>query len=126
MSKSKKYSYQVTKESDTCWSASIIRQVSSKKTNVSKTQSDFKTEEEATIWAKAELTAFEEIQNTQNSRKNEQRKANSTIRAERSSRKAAKTAADKAEAEKAASEAEKASESVADSEGFDDYGDNYI
>jgi len=108
MSKSKKYSYQVTKESDTCWSASIIRQVSSKKTNVSKTQSDFKTEEEATIWAKAELTAFEEIQNTQNSRKNEQRKAN------------------KAEAEKAASEAEKASESVADSEGFDDYGDNYI
>jgi len=128
MSKSKKYSYLINKDSDTSWTASIVRQVSSKKNNVSKTQSEFATEQEAKEWAEAELVSFQETQTTRNSRKNEQRKANQTMRADRSSRKAAKTAEAKKAAE--AEQQQQAKESVTEAaeEGFDDfsYEDNSI
>jgi len=95
MSKSKKYQYKITQESASCWSASIIRQVSSTKSNVSKTQSDFSTEAEAKKWADAELVEFRQTQAQRNIRKNEQRKVNHSQREDRSNRKAAKTLAAK-------------------------------
>jgi len=104
MSKSKKYNYTITKESDDSWTAAIVRQISSKKTNISKTQGEFKTEEDAKVWAEAELTNFQQTQTTRNTRKNEQRKTNQTIRQERSQRNAEKTAA--AKAKQAESEAQ--------------------
>lgn len=97
MSKRKKYDYKIVQESTSCWSASIIRHVSSNKSNVSKTQSDFATEAEAIKWAETELETFLQAQAQRNSRKNEQRKKNEAQREERSNRRAAKTAAAKTE-----------------------------
>lgn len=95
MSNSKKYQYKITEDSPSCWSASIIRQVSSTKSNVSKTKGDFSTEAEAKKWAEAELAEFRQTQAQRNVRKNEQRKVNQSQREDRSNRKAAKTLAAK-------------------------------
>lgn len=95
MSKNKKYHYTICKESTSCWSVSIIRHVSSSRTNVSKSQSDFATKAEAIKWAETELETFQQTQVQRNSRKNEQRKKNQEQRESRSSRRAAKTAAEK-------------------------------
>ena len=92
---SKKYHYTVTQESDASWKASIIRQVSSRKSNVSKSQSDFATEAEAKTWAESEIETFRQAQAQRNNRKNEQRKKNQGQREQRSNRRAAKTAAAK-------------------------------
>lgn len=97
MSKSKKYDYKITEVSASCWKASIIRHVSSTRTNVSKEQSDFTSEAEAKTWAEAQLDVFSQAQAKRNVRKNEQRKINQAQREDRSSRNAAKTAAAKAE-----------------------------
>ena len=97
MSKSKKYNYKIIQESASCWNASIVRQVSSKKINISKQQSGFATEADAKNWAETELENFRKAQVSRNTRRNEQRKLNQSQREERASRKAAKTAAAKAQ-----------------------------
>jgi hypothetical protein len=72
MKESKKYSIRTSQEKDT-WSAEIIRRASAKKTIVSKTQAGFKTEAEATEWAKKELVLFTAKQSEQNKRRGQKR-----------------------------------------------------
>ncbi|MCP4596877.1 DUF3622 domain-containing protein [Neptuniibacter sp.] len=72
MSKGKKYSYQVA-ENDGSWSAEIVRQVSNRKTVISKRQDDFKTEADAQSWAEQELQQFLDQQVERNKRKAEKR-----------------------------------------------------
>ncbi|MCP3907662.1 MAG: DUF3622 domain-containing protein [Oceanicoccus sp.] len=72
MSKDKKFSYQVQEEEGT-WKADIIRKVSARKTTVSKTQSGFASEQEATAWADAELQAFMKQLGERNKRRDKKR-----------------------------------------------------
>ena len=73
MNQSKKYDFSTSQEKDS-WRADITRRASAKKTIVSKTQSGFKTEAEATEWAEKELTLFTVKQSAQNKRRAEKRK----------------------------------------------------
>ncbi|MDG1773081.1 MAG: DUF3622 domain-containing protein [Oceanicoccus sp.] len=72
MSKDKKFSYQVQEEEGT-WKADIIRKVSARKTTVSKTQSGFASEQEATAWADAELQTFMKQLGERNKRRDKKR-----------------------------------------------------
>ncbi|MGB0205554.1 MAG: DUF3622 domain-containing protein [Neptuniibacter sp.] len=72
MTQGKKYSYQITQQ-DNEWCAEILRQVSYKKTVVSKRQENFKTEDEAQAWAEKELEQFLQQQVERNKRKAEKR-----------------------------------------------------
>lgn len=72
MSKGKKYSYQLIQQ-DKSWSVEILRQVTSRKTVVSKRQGDFETEAKAAEWAEQELKQFSEQQSERNKRKAEKR-----------------------------------------------------
>ena len=67
MSISKKYDYQTFEEKGT-WRADIVRRASAKKTVVSKTQAEFKSEAEAVEWAKKELVLFLQKQSARNKR----------------------------------------------------------
>ncbi|MDP1558619.1 MAG: DUF3622 domain-containing protein [Nitrosomonas sp.] len=71
MTKSKKYDYQVIQD-NTCWSAKIIRQVTSKKTIVSKRQDGFATESDAEAWGQSEIKAFLQNLNERNKRRSRQ------------------------------------------------------
>jgi len=73
MSKGKKYEYRVV-QTDTDWSAEIVRRVTSKKTVVSKSQGGFKTESEAQEWGETELKNFSQNLNARNKRRSEERK----------------------------------------------------
>jgi len=68
MAKGKKYDYKVT-QNDSTWTAEIIRQVTSRKTVVSKSQDGFASEAEATDWGKAQLVEFLEQLKEKNKRK---------------------------------------------------------
>jgi len=57
MTQSKKYDYQITQD-NAGWTTKIIRQVTSKKTVVSKRQDGFSTELEAQEWGKEEMKQF--------------------------------------------------------------------
>ena len=57
MTQSKKYDYQIAQDK-TGWTARIIRQVTSKKSVVSKRQEGFSTELEAQEWGKEEMKGF--------------------------------------------------------------------
>lgn len=57
MAQSKKYNYQVTQD-NTGWTTKIIRQVTSKKTTISKYQEGFSTESEAHKWGEKEIKIF--------------------------------------------------------------------
>ena len=57
MTQSKKYDYQITQD-NAGWTTKIIRQVTSKKTVVSKRQAGFSTESEAQEWGKQEMKGF--------------------------------------------------------------------
>jgi len=57
MTTNKKYDYRVVK-GKTDWTAEIVRRVTSKKTNVSKSQDGFASEAEAKAWGEKELPAF--------------------------------------------------------------------
>lgn len=57
------------------WCAEITRQVTSRKTVVSKRESGFESEELAKAWGEQELAAFIKNQTERNSRKSAQRKA---------------------------------------------------
>lgn len=72
MTQAKKYSYRIS-QLDNEWCAEILRQVSNKKTVVSKRQENFKTEEEAQAWAEKELEQFLQQQVERNKRKAEKR-----------------------------------------------------
>lgn len=72
MNKSKKYAFNTSQQKDT-WTAEITRRASAKKSVVSKKQSGFKTEAEATNWAEDELALFTEKQSAQNKRRAEKR-----------------------------------------------------
>ena len=67
MAKGKKYDYKVT-QNDSSWSAEIIRQVTSRKTTISKSQNGFATEAEATEWSKDQLASFLENKKEKNKR----------------------------------------------------------
>ena len=57
MKQSKKYDFNVAKDGDG-WKVQIIRRVSSKKTNVTKQQGGFASEEEAKAWGESEAAAL--------------------------------------------------------------------
>ena len=57
MAQRKKYDYQIAQDK-TGWTTRIIRQVTSKKTVVSKRQDGFSTELEAQEWGKEEIKGF--------------------------------------------------------------------
>ncbi|WP_299073288.1 DUF3622 domain-containing protein [uncultured Paraglaciecola sp.] len=68
MTQSKKYDCQITK-GNAGWTTKIIRQVSSKKTVVSKRQDGFSTESEAQEWGKEEMKGFLKNLNERNKRR---------------------------------------------------------
>lgn len=72
MTQSKKYSFLTVQEKNS-WRADIIRRASAKKTIVSKTQSGFETETEATEWAEKELVLFTAKQSERNKRQSQKR-----------------------------------------------------
>jgi len=57
MSKGKKYNYQIIQDK-TSWTVEIRRQVTSKKTVVSKSQDGFSSEADAQAWGESELESF--------------------------------------------------------------------
>jgi len=73
MANNKKFDFQVV-EKRNGWSAEIIRQVSARRTTVSKREMGFETEALAIEWAEKELAEFVKHQAERNLRKGEQRK----------------------------------------------------
>ncbi len=67
MTKNKKYTVQIT-QVDSSWTAEIIRQVTSKKTVVSKSQEGLSSEAEAIVWSEAQLAIFVETLKEKNKR----------------------------------------------------------
>lgn len=57
MAKSKKYDFSVLQQ-DSSWAVAIIRQVTSTKTVITKSQDGFASEAEAQAWGETELTSF--------------------------------------------------------------------
>ena len=74
MANGKKFDYRVV-EKRNGWAAEIIRQVSARRTTISKRQAGFATEAEATEWAEKALAEFVQSQVERNKRKALQRKA---------------------------------------------------
>ncbi|WMN87881.1 DUF3622 domain-containing protein [Vibrio parahaemolyticus] len=72
MSKNQKFAIRVT-EKRNGWSAEITRQVTSRKTVVSKRETGFESEEKAQAWAEQELAGFVQNQVVRNERKAAQR-----------------------------------------------------
>lgn len=72
MSKNKKFAIRVI-EKRAGWTAEITRQVTSRKTVVSKREAGFETEELAQAWAEKELLGFVKNQAERNDRKGQQR-----------------------------------------------------
>ncbi|MEF1289168.1 DUF3622 domain-containing protein [Vibrio sp. M260118] len=103
MSNNKKFAIRVT-EKRNGWCAEITRQVTSRKTSVSKRETGFETEAAAQEWAEKELAGFIENQAARNERKGEARK----VRIEREERLAQEAAEKKARYEEAKREAAQA------------------
>ncbi|MGP8306437.1 DUF3622 domain-containing protein [Vibrio sp. YIC-376] len=72
MSKNPKFAIRVT-EKRNGWTAEITRQVTSRKTIVSKRETAFESEEQAQAWAEKELAGFIQNQVVRNERKAVQR-----------------------------------------------------
>ena len=72
MTKGKKYDYQVS-QNNTYWSTKIVRQVTSKKTIVSKCQDGFSTESDAQAWGQSEIKIFLQKLKERNIRHSRQR-----------------------------------------------------
>ncbi|EKO3558227.1 MULTISPECIES: DUF3622 domain-containing protein [Vibrio] len=68
MSDSKKFTIKVT-EKNNGWAAEIVRQVTSRRTVVSKREMGFESEAQAQAWAEKELIGFIESQAKRNERK---------------------------------------------------------
>ncbi|MGR2891432.1 DUF3622 domain-containing protein [Vibrio vulnificus] len=73
MSKNQKFAIRVTEKREG-WAAEITRQVTSRKTVVSKRQMGFDSEAAAQAWSEAELAGFVKNQAERNERKSQQRK----------------------------------------------------
>lgn len=91
MSNNKKFAIRVS-EKRNGWCAEITRQVTSRKTSVSKRETGFETEAQAQEWAEKELAGFIQNQAARNDRKGEARK----VRIEREERLAQEAAEKKA------------------------------
>lgn len=87
---SKKYQSEVLQEGDT-WTARITRQVTSRKSMVSKQQDGFSNETEAQAWVETNLAEFVNTQKSANSRQGTSRKGQEEMKRQRSSRRAEKT-----------------------------------
>ncbi|MCJ2378955.1 DUF3622 domain-containing protein [Vibrio sp. ZSDZ34] len=74
MSENKKFTIRIT-EKRNGWAAEIIRQVTARRTAVSKREMGFESEELAQAWAEKELAGFIENQAKRNERKAEARNA---------------------------------------------------
>lgn len=109
MTKSRKYAYNLVEEGS-LWNAEITRQVSSKKTVVSKLKEGFKSESEAQDWAEQELLEFATTLGKSNQRHGEQRKHLEEVRRQRSNRRADKTLQAKKEIEKVNEETDMAAD----------------
>jgi hypothetical protein len=72
MSDSKKFTVRTT-EKRNGWCAEIVRQVSSRRTTVSKREMGFKSEAEAKAWGEKELLDFVKNQAERNKRKSAER-----------------------------------------------------
>lgn len=120
MSKSKKYAVSVEQHED-AWKAQILRQVTSRKTAVSKQQDGFASREEAEQWGTEQLQEFTKVQSGSNVRQGEARKTSTETKLQRSSRRAEKTALAKAEAK--AVEEKEAAESAESSDDLEVEGD---
>lgn len=100
---SKKYQSEILQDGDS-WTARITRQVTSRKSLVSKQQEAFTSEAEAQAWVETNMAEFISTQKNANSRQGSSRKDQQEIKLQRSSRRAEKTAITKREK---AAEAEK-------------------
>ena len=76
MIKGKKYDFRIN-QMDASWTVEIIRNVTSKKTIVSKRQSGFTSEAEAQEWGQKELKAFLQNLHEQNKRRSLQKEQKS-------------------------------------------------
>ncbi|AIW13357.1 DUF3622 domain-containing protein [Vibrio tubiashii] len=112
MSNNKKFAIRVT-EKRNGWCAEITRQVTSRKTSVSKRETGFETESAAQEWAEKELAGFIQNQAVRNERKGEARK----VRIEREERLAQEAAEKKARYE----EAKRAAAAQAELDDEDDF-----
>jgi len=90
MANNKKYDSKIEQEGS-LWKAQIHRQVTSKKTIISKQQGSFASEEQAKEWAEKQLAEFASTLGASNKRHGEQRKMNEEERRQRSARRAEKT-----------------------------------
>ncbi|MBF4434197.1 DUF3622 domain-containing protein [Vibrio anguillarum] len=77
MSESKKFTIKVT-EKRNGWAAEIVRQVTSRRSVVSKREMGFESEAQAQAWAEKELSGFIENQAKRNERKALARKEKKT------------------------------------------------
>ncbi len=93
---SKKYQSEVVADGTT-WVARINRQVSSRKSIISKQKEGFSSQVEAENWAQSTLNEFISTQKIANSRQSDHRKQQTEIKRQRSSRRAKKTETLKAE-----------------------------
>lgn len=87
---SKKYQSEILSNGNT-WSARITRQVTSRKSIVSKEQDGFSNEADAQSWVETNLAEFVTTQKTANSRQGSNRKELEEIKRQRSNRRAEKT-----------------------------------
>jgi hypothetical protein len=72
MASSTKYSV-ILEEDENIWTSNVVRRASRKELIVSKTETGFKTEEEAQAWGDKALKEFVEQQGVRNKRHNEKR-----------------------------------------------------
>ncbi|MGK0376052.1 MAG: hypothetical protein ACJA2E_002541 [Arenicella sp.] len=87
---SKKYQSEVLQEGDS-WTARITRQITSRKSLVSKQQDGLASEAEANAWVETNMAEFISTQKSANSRQGGSRKDQEEIKRQRSSRRAEKT-----------------------------------
>ncbi len=80
MAKGKKYDFNVVQTNDT-WTAEIVRQITSKKTVISKSQDGFSSEAEAQAWGETELKGFLQHQIERNKRRVKPEPANTAEQA---------------------------------------------
>lgn len=91
----RKYQIEVTANGD-LWAARITRQVSARKSVVSKQQDKFLTKEQADDWAKTNLDMFVNTQQAANTRHGSNRNLKQEVKRLRSERRAKKTESAKA------------------------------
>jgi len=117
---SKKYQSEVLQDDDN-WTARITRQVTSRKSIVSKQKEGFASEGDAQAWVEITMAEFISTQKKANSRQGSSRKEQEEIKRQRSSRRAEKT--EIAKREKAESALANQKTNVDSGSDFDSYDD---